>query len=72
MAELINLRRARKARARSEKEVQAAENRLRSGVPKAERTLSSATREKDERRLDGHRLAETDAARSRSDDDGKA
>ncbi|MGI6245146.1 MAG: DUF4169 family protein [Pseudochelatococcus sp.] len=58
MAEIVNLRRARKARARSEKEAQAAENRLRFGATKAERTASAAAREKDERHLDAHRLPE--------------
>lgn len=55
MAEIVNLRRARKARARVEKEAQAAENRLRFGTSAAERQASAGERDKARRHLDGHR-----------------
>lgn len=54
-AEIVNLRRARKARARREREVTAAEQRARFGRPKAERDLADARRDAEHRRLDGHR-----------------
>ncbi len=49
MAEIINLNRFRKARARAEREAQADANRLLHGRTKAERRLT-------DRRLDGARL----------------
>jgi hypothetical protein len=52
---LVNLRRARKAKARAQAAAQAAENRLRFGTPKAERMHEAATRELDHRRLEAHR-----------------
>ena len=56
MAEIVNLRRARKARARGEKEAQAAANRAKHGRPKAERRRDEAATEMERRRLDGKRL----------------
>lgn len=41
-AEIVNLRRARKAKLRSEKEQRAAENRVRHGLTKAERQAAEA------------------------------
>lgn len=55
MAEIVNLRRARKARARADKEAQAAENRLRFGASASERRTNAGERQKAERHLDGHR-----------------
>lgn len=55
MAEIVNLRRARKARGRAQKEAQAAENRLRFGASAAERRTGERERDKAERHLDGHR-----------------
>jgi hypothetical protein len=55
-ADLINLRQARKARARLEKEAQAAENRARFGRSKAERQAQSASEDLDRRRLAAHQL----------------
>jgi hypothetical protein len=46
MGELVNLRRARKAKARSEAEHTAAENRASFGAPKAERDLTKARSQK--------------------------
>jgi hypothetical protein len=60
MADIVNLRQARKRKARAEKEAKAAENRVAFGRPKAERSVSQAQREIDLRRLDGHRRDESE------------
>ncbi len=54
MAEIVNLRRARKAKVRREKESEARDNRVRFGTTKAARQLASAQEEAARRRLDGH------------------
>jgi hypothetical protein len=54
-AEIINLRRARKTKARSEREKQAADNRIAFGRTKAEKTLTEAERRRAERSIEGHR-----------------
>jgi hypothetical protein len=56
MAEIVNLRRARKAKARSEAEAQAAQNRVEFGRTKAERKLTEAEKALQAARLEGHRL----------------
>lgn len=56
MAEIINLRRARKQRTRQDAEAKAEQNRISFGRTKAERTLIEAERDKAARELDGHRL----------------
>lgn len=58
MAEIINLRRARKARAKTEKEAQAAENRLRFGMSASARRAMASERDKNERHLDAHQREE--------------
>ncbi len=55
MSEIVNLRQARKAKARAAAADKAAENRLRFGASKAERTVETGNREIARRRLDGHR-----------------
>jgi len=60
MAELINLRRARKARAKAEKEKTAEANRVLHGTPKQLRKLSEAQKDKAEQRLAGHRLEKSE------------
>lgn len=55
MGEIVNLRRARKDRARREKDAQAQENRVAFGRAKAERTLTEAQRLLEMRRLDAHK-----------------
>lgn len=55
MAEIINLRSARKQKARSAKETEAAENRLKFGRTKAEKDLAKAKSELDGRRIDAHK-----------------
>lgn len=56
MAEIVNLNRARKAKARAEKARQAEANRVTHGTPKAIRKMSDAQKDKAEQRLSGHRL----------------
>jgi len=56
MADIINLRQARKAKSRAAANAQAAENRRKFGRPKAERDAQAAQERLDRRRLEGHRL----------------
>ena len=56
MAEIFNLRRARKEKARVEKAEKAKEARLAHGQTKAERALAKAHRDLAERQIQGHRL----------------
>lgn len=56
MAELLNLRQARKRKARAEKEKQAEQNRRRHGQTKSDKMAVRAERERSARLLDGHRL----------------
>ena len=56
MGDVVNLRRARKAKARRDAETVAAENRARHGQTKHEKTLRKAEDAQTARRLDGHRL----------------
>jgi hypothetical protein len=55
MAEIINLRQARKQKARAEKEVRANENRIAFGRTKAEKNLSQAEQDLAKSRLDSHK-----------------
>ena len=55
-ADLINLRQARKARARADKEAQAVANRAKFGRTKVERQTKSAAEDLDRRRLDAHKF----------------
>lgn len=64
-AEIVNLRRARKAKARAEKEREAAHNRVVHGRSKVERQLSEAQAQREARVHEGHRRGDT-----KSDDDG--
>jgi len=56
MADLINLRRARKAKVKAEKDKAAEANRVAHGTPKALRTLAEARREKELSRLESKKL----------------
>lgn len=60
MAEIINLRQARKARSRAEAEKTAADNRVKFGRTKAEKTLAKAEKALQNRRIDGQKLVPTD------------
>ena len=58
MAEIVNLRRARKDRARAAKDVRAADNRAQFGRSKAEKRAAGAERGRAETDLDGKKLAD--------------
>jgi hypothetical protein len=58
MAEIVNLRRVKKAKARAEKSAQADANRARHGVAKPLRELAKARDEKAARDLEKHKLDE--------------
>lgn len=64
MADLINLRRARKQKARKEAADTAAANRAKHGQTKPEKALNKAKEEQSERMLEGHRLNDDDAPHS--------
>jgi Domain of unknown function (DUF4169) len=54
-ADIVNLRRARKDKARTEREKKAADNRLAFGRTKSEKTLTKAEQERAARAIDRHR-----------------
>ena len=54
VADIVNLRRARKTVARRAKEAEAAANRVAHGIPKALRTAADAQRRVEDRNLDAH------------------
>jgi hypothetical protein len=56
MADLINLRRARKAKLKAEKSKVADANRVAHGTPTALKKLAEARAKKTEQTLSGHRL----------------
>lgn len=56
MVEIVNLKRARKAKARAEKQKAADANRVLHGTPKALRNLAKADKDKSDQTLSGHRL----------------
>jgi hypothetical protein len=56
MAEIVNLRRARKAKERVEKDKTAQANRVAHGTPKALRNLAEARKDKADQALTGHKL----------------
>jgi hypothetical protein len=58
-ADIVNLRHARKRKARAEAEKLAEGNRVRFGLTKAERTTADAARDSASRHLDGHKLTPT-------------
>jgi len=60
MAEILNLRRARKAKQQAEKEKTAQANRVLHGTPKRLRKLSEAEKSKAERQLSGRRLGKNE------------
>ena len=61
MAEIVNLRLARKRKGRAEREASAAANRAASGRTKHERTLAEARKAQGEERLAAHRLRDDDS-----------
>ena len=56
MAEIVNLRRAKKQKARAEKEKDAEVNRIRFGTPKSQEKVNSARSEKERTDLEGKKL----------------
>jgi hypothetical protein len=60
MAEIINLRRARKDKAKAQKEKTAETNRVLHGTPKALRNLAKARKEKADQALSGHGLDQSE------------
>jgi len=58
MADIINLRRARKNKARAEKAAKSDANRVTHGIAKPVRNLAKARRDKDARIVDAHKLEE--------------
>ncbi len=56
MADIINLRRARKAKARAGAQIAAAANRTKFGLTKRARDQADGQRDRAARKLDGHRL----------------
>ena len=56
MGDLVNLRRARKSRARADAASEADAKRVAFGRTKAEKSLTKAERDLAERRIDGHRM----------------
>jgi hypothetical protein len=60
MAEIVNLRRARKAKGRAEKDRVADTNRVKHGVAKSTRDLAKVRAEKDKNAADGHILDRKD------------
>jgi hypothetical protein len=71
MTKPINLRQARKRKARAEKDKQADANRIAHGTPKVARDLAAARRDQQAKRVDGHKREPApeapDAARSGDD-----
>jgi hypothetical protein len=61
MAEIVNLRLARKRAARDAREKEAAQNRVHFGLSKTERQQGRVEAERDGKRLDQHRLGPVDA-----------
>lgn len=59
-ADIVNLRKARKAKRRTDKEATADANRVRFGRSAAERKKTDADQERERSHIDGHRLDETD------------
>lgn len=55
MAEIVNLNRARKAKARTDKQARAASNRVRHGRTRAEKAKDSAEKDRLRNMLDGAR-----------------
>lgn len=55
MSDIVNLRRARKAKARQEDETKAQANRLAHGRTKTERKLTKAEADAASKKLDGHK-----------------
>ena len=60
MAEIVNLNRARKVKAKADQEKTAEANRIKHGTPKHLRNLTEARKDKADQALSGHKLAKDD------------
>ncbi|GAA0546795.1 hypothetical protein FHS83_000795 [Rhizomicrobium palustre] len=56
MSNIVNLRQARKQKARAEKEVVADANRLKHGIAKSAHKKAKAVAEQEKKRVDAHKL----------------
>ena len=56
MAEIVNLNRARKGKAKADREKTAEANRIKHGTPKALRNLAEARKDKADQALSDHKL----------------
>lgn len=71
MAELINFNKARKNKARADKQVQAAENRIRFGRSKVQKAREAQLQAEAEKRMQGLQRQITDAIKNRAETDEK-
>jgi hypothetical protein len=62
MGEIVNLRRARKGKARAASALEAATNRSKFGLSRVERATAASARDLDSARLDGHKRERTGQA----------
>ncbi len=69
--DIVNLRRARKAKQKAAEAATAAENRAIFGKSKDERALTAKSELLEQRRLDGHRLSGRSKASPPDDDAGR-
>ncbi|MEN3792798.1 DUF4169 family protein [Fulvimarina sp. MAC3] len=69
MGDIVNLRRARKAKARIDREAEAADNRIKFGTPARLKSLEDALRSRAHQALDGHKR---DRGQLTSRDDAEA
>lgn len=60
MADIINLRTVRKQKARADKDVQAAQNRVLFGRSKAEKLKQAAEKAQADKHIDGHKKDEAE------------
>lgn len=67
-ADIVNLRSARKEKARAGRKAEAAANRAKFGRTRAEKDAAATEAEREASRLEGHRI---DGARRGADEDGR-
>ncbi len=68
MGEIVNLRQARKRKAREEAETTASENRIKFGLSRRDKKLAAARLDLEQRQLEAHRREAAEPAKS---DDGR-
>ena len=71
MSNVVNLNRARKAKARRDKELRAEENRRKFGRTRAEKTLDAKLSDLAARRLDGAHLEATGSSGSQGEEESE-